>query len=286
VIVFIGIAIYRIIKLVIRRIVARDIDADDAIVKRLRAQRAKTIGGLLTNVALIVIVTITMLMVLGTFMDIGPLLASVGVLGLAISFGAQSLVKDVISGTFMLLEGQFGIGDVVRVTDVSGQVEKITLRTTVLRDSQGVVHIIPNGEITRVSNLTKTWSRAVLDVGVAYKEDVDRVIAVLDELGREFHADPQWGALLVEEPLVLGVEDLGDSAVVIRVSARTLPEKQWDVAREWRRRIKKRFDRENIEIPFPHLTFYWGQGQMPAEPDEQREPARRTDGVGVARPPR
>jgi small conductance mechanosensitive channel len=227
-----------------------------------------------------------MLMVLGTFMDIGPLLASVGVLGLAISFGAQSLVKDVISGTFMLLEGQFGIGDVVRVTDVSGQVEKITLRTTVLRDSQGVVHIIPNGEITRVSNLTKTWSRAVLDVGVAYKEDVDRVIAVLDELGREFHADPEWGALLVEEPLVLGVEDLGDSAVVIRVSARTLPEKQWDVAREWRRRIKKRFDRENIEIPFPHLTFYWGQGQMPAEPDEQREPARRTDGVGVARPPR
>ena len=284
VIILIGTAIYRIIKLVIRRIIEREIDAEDPVVRRLRAQRAQTIGGLLTNVALVVIVTITLLMVLGAFMDIGPLLASVGVLGLAISFGAQSLVKDVISGTFMLLEGQFGIGDVVRVSDVSGQVEKITLRTTVLRDAQGVVHIIPNGEITRVSNLTKTWSRAVLDVGVAYKEDVDHVIAVLAELGRELHADPEWGGLLVEEPLVLGVESLGDSAVVIRVSAKTLPQKQWDFAREWRRRIKKRLDRENIEIPFPHMTFYWGQGQMPAGPDDRT--ARQTDEVDVVRQPR
>ena len=263
VIILIGTALYRLVKLVIRRLVEREIEAEDPVVKRLREQRAQTLGSLLGNVALIVIVTITFLMVLGSFMDIGPLLASVGVLGLAVSFGAQSLVKDVISGTFMLLEGQFGIGDVVRVTDVSGQVEKITLRTTVLRDAQGVVHIIPNGEITRVSNLTKTWSRAVLDIGVAYKEDVDRVIRVLDDIGRELHADPEWGALLIDEPLVLGVENLADSAVVLRVSARTLPQKQWDLAREWRRRIKNRFDQENIEIPYPHMTFYWGEGQTP-----------------------
>lgn len=271
VIVLIGTGIYRLSKLLIARLVRREIDAEDPVVKRLREQRSQTLGSLLDSVALIVIGTITFLMVLGSFMDIGPLLASVGVLGLAISFGAQSLVKDVISGTFMLLEGQFGIGDVVRIDDVSGLVEKITLRTTVLRDVQGVVHIIPNGSITRVSNLTKTWSRAVLDIGVAYKEDVDHVLDVLRQVGQEFHADPEWGPLLVEEPIVPGVESFGDSSVVVRMSAKTLPQKQWDVARELRRRIKKRFDREGIEIPFPHMTFYWGQGQIPpalAEPPD------------------
>jgi moderate conductance mechanosensitive channel len=143
-------------------------------------------------------------------------------------------------------------------------VEKITLRTTVLRDVEGVVHIIPNGEITRVSNLTKAWSRTVLHIGVAYKEDVDHVMDVLRDLLREFHADPEWGGLLLEEPQVPGVEDFADSAVIIRVLAKTLPLKQWDVARELRRRIKKRFDREGIEIPFPHTTFYWGENQAPA----------------------
>jgi small-conductance mechanosensitive channel len=271
VILLVGTAFYRVVKFLIKRLVEREFEAEDPVVKRLRAQRAQTLGGLLGNVALVVIVLITVLTILGTFLDIGPLLASVGVLGLAVSFGAQSLVKDVISGTFMLLEGQFGIGDVVRVTDVAGMVEKITLRTTILRDNQGVVHIIPNGEITRVSNLTKTWSRAVLDIGVAYKEDVDQVMAVMADVGRELHGDPEWGALLVEEPAVLGVENFADSAIVIRLAAKTLPQKQWDVARELRRRIKKRFDRENIEIPFPHTTFYWGQGQIPpalADPPE------------------
>jgi small conductance mechanosensitive channel len=265
-ILFIAFASFRVLRGIIRRIIAREVDEADPVVKRLREQRAQTLGSLLGNFAAIVVVTITILTVLGLFIDIGPLLASVGVLGLAVSFGAQSLVKDIISGTFMLLEGQFGIGDVVRVGDVSGLVEKITLRTTILRDVHGVVHIIPNGEITRVSNLTKTWSRAVLDVGVAYKEDVDRVIAVLREIGREFHADPEWSALLVEEPEVPGVEQLGDSAVVIRMLAKTLPLKQWNVARELRRRIKNRFDAEGIEIPYPHLTFYWGDHQMPQLP--------------------
>lgn len=254
---------YRLLRLIIGRLVSRNIEEEDPVVKRLREQRAQTLGSLLTNVALIVVVTITALTVLDTFLDIGPILASVGVLGLAVSFGAQSLVKDVISGTFMLLEGQFGIGDVVRIGDTSGLVERITLRTTILRDLHGVVHIIPNGTIERVSNLTKTWSRAVLDIGVAYKEDVDGVIAVLRETGEAFHKDEEWGALLVEPPDVLGVEQFADSSVVIRMTAKTLPLKQWEVARELRRRIKKRFDAEGIEIPFPHVSFYWGENQLP-----------------------
>jgi len=185
------------------------------------------------------------------------------VLGLAVSFGAQSLVKDIISGTFMLLEGQFGIGDVIAVGDASGAVEKITLRTTVLRDIRGAVHIIPNGEITRVTNLTKAWSRAVLDIGVSYREDVDHVIAVLREEGERLHLDPEWRPLLLDPPEVPGVESFADAAVVIRMLARTLPEKQWDVARELRRRIKIRFAAEGIEIPAPHVSVHWAEGQAP-----------------------
>jgi small conductance mechanosensitive channel len=279
-IVVVAVVVYRLIRLGIGRIVQRNIDEDDPVVKRVREQRAQTLGSLFTNVALVVVATVTLLTVLGTFMDIGPILASVGVLGLAVSFGAQSLVKDVISGTFMLLEGQFGIGDVVRIGDTAGLVEKITLRTTILRDLHGVVHIIPNGAIDRVSNLTKTWSRAVLDIGVAYKEDVDQVIAVLKELGAEFHEDAEWGPLLVEPPQVLGIEQFADSAVVIRMNAKTLPLKQWDVARELRRRIKKRFDAEGIEIPFPHVSFYWGDSQLPpalAEAGARRDGAARPE---------
>ena len=259
VILFFSFLAYWIVKGVVRRLVARKIEDEDPLVRRMREQRAQTLGGLFTNVAFIFVTTITLLTILSIFINIGPLLASVSVVGLAISFGAQSLVKDIISGTFMLIEGQFGIGDVVRVGDTAGLVEKMTLRTTVLRDLHGVVHTIPNGEITRVSNLTKTWSRAVIDVGVAYNEDVDAVIASLNRLGAEFQEDPQWNPLLIDPPEVLGVENLADSAVVVRVVAKTLPLKQWEVARELRRRIKNRFDEEGIEIPYPHVKVYMGE---------------------------
>jgi moderate conductance mechanosensitive channel len=209
------------------------------------------------------VATLTILDIL--LQNIGPILASFGLIGLAFSFGAQSLVKDVISGTFMLIEGQFGVGDVVKVSDVSGLVEKITLRTTVLRDVEGAVHIVPNGEITRVTNMTKAWSRAVLHIGVAYREDVDHVMDVLRDCSR-VPRRPGVGRAAPRGARRPGVESFGDSAVVIRIMAKTLPLKQWDVARELRRRIKKRFDREGIEIPFPHVTFYWGDGQAPAAP--------------------
>ena len=259
IIIAVSFVLYSAVKLVVKRLVAIKIEEDDPLVRRMREQRAQTLGSLFTNVALVFVITITLLTVLSVFINIGPLLASVSVVGLAISFGAQSLVKDVISGTFILLEGQFGIGDVVKMGDTAGMVEKMTLRTTVLRDLHGVVHTIPNGEITRVSNLTKTWSRAVIDVSVAYGEDVDVVIATLRKLGEEFQQDPAWGPLLVEPPEVLGVENLGDSGVVVRMTAKTLPLKQWDVARELRRRIKKQFDADGIEIPYPHLKVYRGE---------------------------
>lgn len=263
VILLVAIIAYRVVKLLIKRMVEREFGDEEPVARRLRLQRAQTLASLLGSVAFVVIATIAGLTVLDNFLDIGPLLASVGVLGLAVSFGAQSLVKDVITGTFMLLESQFGVGDIVRISDVSGQVERITLRTTTLRDLHGVVHIVPNGEITRVSNLTKSWSKAVLDIGVAYRENVDRVIELLREIVDQFHDDDEWSGRVLEPPEVLGVQELADSAVIIRVSLKTLPQEQFGVSRELRRRIKNRFDEEGVEIPFPHMTFYWGDGQMP-----------------------
>ena len=227
-------------------------------------QRTRTLLSLLRSVGLVIIVVMTVFMVLGAVgVELAPLLAGAGVVGLAVSFGAQSLVKDVISGLFILFENQFGVGDVIRIEGVSGTVEKMTLRVVVLRDVHGVVHIVPNGQITKVSNLTRSWARVVLEVGVAYKEDPDRVMDVLRAVGEELSGDDAWKPLLLGPVEVPGIETFGESAVNIRVMVKTLPLKQWDVARELRRRIKLRFDREGIEIPFPHQTVQW-EGMPPA----------------------
>lgn len=253
---------YRLVKVVTRRTLERDLPEDDPIVKRNREQRARTLASLLNSIAAVIIGIVAFLTILTIMgLKIAPILATAGIAGLAISFGAQSLVKDVINGIFILIEGQFGIGDVIRVGDISGQVEKMTLRATMLRDIEGVAHILPNGEITRVSNLTKAWSRSMLDIRVSYKEDVDHVIAVLRQIGDEIANDPDWGPLIIDHPETLGVQNLAESAVIIRMVTKTLPLKQWEVGRELRRRIKKRFDQEKIEIPFPHMTLYWGEGQ-------------------------
>jgi moderate conductance mechanosensitive channel len=228
-------------------------------------QRSRTLLSLIRSVGMVVVSVLTVLMVVAALgVNVGPLLAGAGVIGLAVSFGAQSLVKDVISGLFILMEGQFGVGDIIRVDQVGGVVERMTLRVVVLRDAHGVVHVIPNGSISRVSNMTRTWARVVLDVGVSYREDPDRVIAVLQELGREMHEDPEWGPSFIDPPEVPGVESLAESAVNVRIMVKVLPLRQWAVARELRRRVKVRFDREKIEIPFPHRTLYWGEGQHPS----------------------
>lgn len=251
---------YRLLKLLTRRIEKAVEDEDPATLSE-REQRARTLAQLLNSVGAVAISIAAGLTILNLFIAIGPLLAGVGVVGLAISFGGQSLVKDVINGFFILLENQFGVGDVVEINGVGGVVEKLTMRVVMLRDLRGVLHVIPNGSITMVSNRTRGWSRTVLDVGVAYKEDIDDVIAVMRDVAREFWSDPQWKSRLVEEPAVLGVEALADSSVNIRLVATTRPGAQWDVGRELRRRIKKRFDEEGIEIPFPQRTLHLGDSE-------------------------
>ena len=229
-------------------------------------QRTRTLVGLLRSMGRVVIFIIFLFMLMSAIgLDLGPLLAGAGVVGLAISFGAQSLVKDVISGLFILIENQFGVGDVVRIEGVSGAVETMTLRVVALRDVHGVVHIVPNGQITKVSNLTRTWSRVVLDVAIAYKEDTDRVTEVMREVGGELWGDEDWKPLLVDAPEVPGIESFDSSSVTIRMTAKTLPLKQWDVARELRRRLKRRFEAEGIEAPSSHSKLVWEGTEPPLQ---------------------
>jgi moderate conductance mechanosensitive channel len=261
--VLVALLAYWVLRLALRR-VEKSLGEPQAGSLTLQEQRARTLVGLLRSVGRVVIFVMFFFMALGALgVNLGPLLAGAGVVGLAISFGAQSLVKDVLSGLFILMENQFGVGDVVRIEGVSGTVERMTLRVVVLRDVHGVVHIVPNGEIKKVSNLTRTWSRVVLDVGVAYKEDTDRVMQVMREVGATLWEDPDWRPLLLDPVEVPGVESLGESAVNLRITVRTLPLKQWDVARELRRRLKIRFDREGIELPSPLPMVYLGEGQPP-----------------------
>lgn len=252
----------RVVHLVARRIEHAVDDGDDSVMSE-REQRGHTVSQLLRSVALAVLIGLGALLSLNVFIDIGPLLAGAGILGLAVSFGAQSLVKDVIAGFFYLLEGQFAVGDIIEVAGKSGVVERMTLRLVVLRDLHGVVHMIPNGQITMVSNKTRTWSRAVVDVGVAYGTDVDRALEVFRDEAVRFTQDPAWASQFDGPPEVLGVDQLADSAVTIRVLLRTTPGKQFAVGREFRRRIKSRLDREGIEIPFPQRTLHVVQPRVP-----------------------
>jgi small-conductance mechanosensitive channel len=246
---------YRVVRLAAIRI-ERAVDDGDDSVTTLRERRGKTISQLLRSMGRVVIYAIALLLTFNVFIDIGPILAGAGILGLAVSFGAQSLVKDVISGFFILFENQFAIGDVIEAGGKSGVVEKMSMRVVVLLDIQGAMHIIPNGEIKVVSNLTRGWSRAVVDVGVGYEEDVDRALGVVRDEAASFSADPDWTSQLDGPVEVPGIESLGDSAMVIRSLIRTQPGSQWAAAREYRRRLKLRFDRESIEIPFPQRKVH------------------------------
>ncbi len=227
-------------------------------------QRAETLTQVLRDVARVFIVAVGTMMILSEIgIDLKPLLAAAGLGGLAIGFGAQSLVKDVISGFFILLEDSIAVGDVVEIAGVSGLVEEVKLRSIRLRDVSGSVHVVPNGIVDRVKNMTKGFSFYVFDVGVAYKEDVDRVMAVLIEIADELRADPSYAEDILEPLEMLGVDRFDESAVIIRCRIKTIPAKQWRVGREMNRRIKKTFDAKGIEIPFPHRTLYWGEGQAP-----------------------
>ena len=225
-------------------------------------KRANTLGNILRHALLIVISFIAILMILGELgIQLGPLLATAGIGAIAIGFGAQSLVKDVISGFFIILENQYRIGDAIEVAGVSGLVESVSLRRTVLRDLEGRVHTVPNGEIKVVSNLSKEWSRSVLDIGISYGEDMDKVVDLLSQIGKELEAEEPYKSAILEPLQILGLERFGESQLVIRMMVKTLPLKQWEVGRELRKRIKKRFDEKGIQIPFPHRVLLWGDTQ-------------------------
>jgi len=222
-------------------------------------KRVRTLSGVLTRTYSVVIFLGALFMVLAQVgMNLAPLLAAAGVVGIAVGFGAQSLVRDIFGGIFILLENQYRVGDVVEIAGVAGLVEDISLRRTVLRDLDYKQHFIPNGEIRVATNFTKHKSRVNLNIGVAYKEDLDRVIRVLNEVGRELAQDPTFGPLVLDPIKVLRVDNFADSAIEIKVLGETLPLRQWDVAGEFRLRVKKAFDKHGIEIPFPHRTIYWG----------------------------
>lgn len=220
-------------------------------------KRIDTLTRLLRQGCSIAVTAITVLLLLSEMgVNMGPLLASAGIVGLAVGFGAQSLVRDVISGFFIVLENQVRLGDTAIVNGTTGTVEQINFRTTVLRDVTGTVHVFPNGTITTLANQSKDWSAYVFEIGVAYKEDTDKVIPVIENVGNTLRKDPVYGPMILEPIEVMGVDQLADSAVIIKARIKTIPSKQWDVGRQFWGKLKKAFDAEGIEIPFPHRQVY------------------------------
>lgn len=227
-------------------------------------KRIKTLMSVLWTIAVGLVWFFVALISLGQIgVNIGPILAGAGVVGLAVGFGAQNLVRDLVSGFFLILENQIRVGDVAIINGTGGLVEAITFRTVVLRDLSAVVHVFPNGSINTLSNLTKGWSAYVIDVGVAYKEDTDNVVEVMRRVAEEMRAEPKFGSVMLEPIEIFGVDDFADSAVIIKGRLKTMPIQQWFVGREYRRRLKKAFDAEGIEIPFPHQTLYMGEASKP-----------------------
>jgi small-conductance mechanosensitive channel len=223
-------------------------------------KRVKTVSSVIRNLLTVVIIIVACMIVLGELgVEIGPILAAAGIVGLAVGFGAQSLVKDVINGFFILLNDQIRVGDVVEIGGKGGVVEKVNLRMTILRDLAGNVHFIPNGTIDVVTNMTKEFSRYVFDIGVAYREDVDEVIKVIKKVDEGLRKDATFGPDILEPMEILGLDQFADSAVIIKARVTTKPIKQWKVAREFNRRLKRAFDERGIEIPFPHVTLYAGE---------------------------
>jgi small-conductance mechanosensitive channel len=222
-----------------------------------RRQRTETIGSVLRSLTSIVIFTIATAMVLSELaFDLGPVIASAGIVGVALGFGAQNLVKDYLNGIFMILEDQYGVGDAIDVGEASGIVEAVGLRTTRLRSVDGTVWHVRNGEILRVGNMSQGWSRALLDISVAYDTDTDRAAAVIKAVADEVWRDEEFATVVMEEPEVWGVENLGIDGIAIRLVVKTAPLEQWSVARELRRRVKAAFDEAGIEIPFPQRTLW------------------------------
>jgi small-conductance mechanosensitive channel len=242
----------------------------DRLDDREAAQRAETLGRVFRYLVTVVIGLITAMLVLAELgVSLAPILGAAGVVGLAVGFGAQSLVKDFVTGFFLLLENQIRQGDVIALEGHSGMVEEITLRFVRLRDYEGHVHYVPNGQITTVVNMTRGFGNAVFEIGVAYREDIDEVMAVMRTVATQLRADAAFAQRIQDDLDIAGVDRWDDSAVIIRCRIRCEAQQQWGVKREYLKRLKAAFDEHGIEIPFPHMTLYAGQdrqGKAPAFP--------------------
>ncbi len=223
-------------------------------------KRADTLSSLARNIVSTVILGIAFIIILEEFgIDIGPILAAAGIVGLAVGFGAQNLVQDIISGFFILLEDQIRVGDVVDIAGKSGLVEKVTIRMTILRDINGSVHFVRNGKIDVVTNMTKDYAFYLFDIGVAYRENIDEVMKVMRKTEAQLRLDTSLKEDILEPLEIMGLDKFADSAVIIRARLKTKPNKQWRAGREYNRLLKKNFDEAGIEIPFPHLTVFRGR---------------------------
>jgi len=260
---------YQAIKVAIPRLVERSVTVSGkkSRAKEELAKRSQTLSRFLTTALGAVIGIAAVFMVLSEVgIDIAPLIAGAGVAGIAIGFGAQSLIKDYISGLFIILEDQYNKGDVAKIAGIAGLVEDVNLRRTVLRDLDGIVHSIPNGQITTTSNYTRDWARINLDISVGYSEDLERVMAVINRIGKELAEDKYFGKSIRTAPQALRVNKFGDSGIDIKILGETKPMKQWELTGELRKRLKKAFDEEEIEIPWPHLKLFFGENQKGNNP--------------------
>lgn len=250
------IIIVKIISRRVRKLVEKKISDDRIIIKK----RTFTFTSVVSNLIIVIAVVAAVLIIADEIgINVTPLLAGAGVAGVVIGFGAQSLIKDLINGVFILLEQWFQVGDIITIGDTSGTVERLNLRTTVIRDIEGTVHYIPNGEITKLSNKTQLWSRAVVEVGVHYSEDTDKVVKVLEDVFDDLVNDKNYKGVILERPKILGdggISELGDSAVVFKMICKVKSGEQWTIARQMRKRIKDKFDKVGIEIPYPCTNVY------------------------------
>jgi len=269
-IVVVAVVVTIVTRLLVRRF-RRRLEGSPSLTQELNLQRAATITHALSTAVVVVIWTIAFLLLLGTLdVNLAPFLASAGVAGVALGFGAQSVVRDTLSGFFILLENQFGVGDVIEVqttaAPVGGKVESLTLRVTTLRAFDGTLHVVPNGNIQVVSNKSRGWARAIVDVRVAYGEDVDAVRVILEELFEEIRQDPVLADWIMEGPSILGVESLADYALVVRLVADVRPSKRWDAERRLRERITRRLTERGVRVPLPPT--------MATQPGETPGPVR------------
>lgn len=250
----------------IEKIVRRVVIANRFLSAEAERKREDTLIRIFNWASGILILLVGSLMVLQEVgVPIGPILAGAGIVGLAVGFGGQYLIRDLISGFFIILENQYRIGDVVSFDGTSGLVEDISLRMTTLRNQDGTVHHVPHGEIKRVSNLSKDFARINLDIGVSYNSDIEKVISVVNRVGNELAADPEFGQFLIAPPQFLRINDFADSAIMIKILGETVALKQWDLTGELRKRLKIAFDREGIEIPFPQRVLHYAGNEGPKQ---------------------